>query len=223
MTDKPDPPKVEPAKDDDKGAATPPPPAADKGDDLKRLRSELDGLHKQAGEQKARADKAEAALAKIEADKKKALEAELAEQGKHKEIIEEREKRITELENELKSTKLAAVISEARSKLGDVRSKKARERLAEEWAALDEKERADEKAWDTWLEQQKADDPEAFASPSTPVTPTRAGSPPSPGSTGPSLPERLVAKDERGYPDLETQSAAIQEAKERLARGEPIQ
>lgn len=206
-------------KPDDKGTpATPDPPA----EDPKRLRSELKGLHEEAGRWKSEYEKLKARQDKIDAEAKKAAEAKAKEAGEFEKLLKERDDELATLRQEMSSQARKVVISEAMAKLGDVRAKNARERMAEKWADLEEKDRTEE-SWKVWVEQQKADDPDAFTAPATPTPSPSAGTPASPGSTGTSLAERLVAKDANGYPDLEAQSAAIEEARQRIARGEPIE
>ena len=165
MSEKQDPPKVEPAVDD-KGTADPPKPPAD--DDTKRLRSELDGVHKEAQRWKADAEKAQAALAKREAADKKAVIKAAEEAGNFEELLKASTEENATLKGQLEQLARKAVISEAKAKLGDVRGINARDRLAEKWAARDEKERTDE-AWTYRPEKEKSDDTDEFTAPATKV------------------------------------------------------
>lgn len=159
---------TEPARTETKPDAAP----ATGGDDLKRLRSELDGVHKSAQQWKTDAEKYRKELDKINADRQKAAEAKALEAGEHEKVIADREKKIAELEQALKQTQHEALVSHATAKLaGLVPSEFARRAMAAEWAAKSPEERAVNGAFEAFIEAQKQADPHAFGSQAKPVTP----------------------------------------------------
>ena len=104
--------------------------------DLKRLQSELSGVHQQAGEWKKRFESVQKELDKINAERQKAAEEKAKQAGEHEKIIAEREKKIAELESALQARERDYLIADASSRLaGAVKSALARKAIAAEWAA----------------------------------------------------------------------------------------
>jgi hypothetical protein len=185
-------------------AAPAPKPAASGGDETKRLKSELSGVHEQLHEFKTKAEAAQAELDKINADKVKAAEALKLDQGKQNEIIEARNKTIAEYETTIANMTREALISDAASRLvvdaeGKtlVASSTARRAMAADWAAKTPEERNVKGAFEAFIEAQRKDDPAAFGSGAAPVAQPGAGTVEvGNGETG-DLKTRLASADDK--------------------------
>jgi hypothetical protein len=189
----------------DKGQNGTPPPPDPKTVQVRQ--GEIDGYKtqiKQLKEQTAELDDLRKFKTEQDAAAKKAAEEAQLKAGEHEKIIAEREKTIDDLRAQLAAKEHEALVATAASRLTDVQSVHARDRIAELWAQKPEDERKVDGSFEAFIEAQKKADPKAFEVQLSQVSGDRAGTPT--GSADGTLLSRLKSDD------TATKKAAYKEA-----------